>query len=1455
MKDQKPTEGATPGEGPGSGPRPPRERTDRIFHLNVKAVGGLVAAVVLSGIIYAIAVRNNDEKVREQVLETAATFEKEGKIDLAIRNLARYLDAHPEDMKVLEQQARITAQAARNIDEFEAAARINDKLLRRDPDAPERQETRRRLIELYIKSAAQLQAYAENAQSRTKAKEAVFNQKYQAAKTIAENLIYKFEPGENGEKIKTDQENKDSKPGDHRLLAGALEGMAAPGNPEALDEAIREYQKALRGDPGDSIAAEQLARIYLDRRDDPAQGEAILDGLVEARPGSHEVRLTRFRFFRKTRRPERAAAELEEAIRLAPSDLVVRLTAADEELARGNGSEARKHLDAIPKTLQNDLRIQVMRGMIDFNDERPEDAILGWRQGLMTVDGTDADLTWWLAHAFLRMGNVASARPLILQYRRLTSENDPLHRLLQAELEERTGRPTRAISILEAVEDELSNLYLGMASLSLGRCYEAISDRGKALQAYRRANQVDSNLSEARIAAARLLGNNADAIREIERGLQVDATDPTLQIALITALLRREAGRPQQSWREFDQAMARATKSMGMNAPLLLNQAYRLALSNNIGEAIALLEKGVASIPKNSLMWITLAEALNRAGRPGEASKVLERASKPEAVGNRASIWIARAQLLLDQGRGREARDLLESVTGKVPVGDRPEVWEALGRLDASRGDLAGARSAFTEWGRLLPEDPRPRLALLDLAEAVGDEATLRATVEALRSIDGPEDIAWRLSRAQQLLWERTSNALDAPTSDPGLDEANRLVEEVLKDAPEMPAAHLLRGRVMEQLNNPVQARIAYEKALQGGAQAALPRLVELLTRLGQFDDLERLKDSVPPSQVERLSAAASYRAGNTEAANRFLNQAFQDGGGIRTSPAWQSRMLENLGRRDRSEAVLRGAAERQPTAIQPWAELIRGLARHGKEAEVAATIEQVMALVKPEEKELAEAQLRWAAGDRKAADLAFQNAIARKPDDIALLMTAARYFKEGGEVKSAATQLEAVLKLEPKNREAVQELAVLLASQPETWNEAERLIGVEASPGDLPADRLARGMVMSRATEPAVKARAVEILQNLVEDSSAKSSLAIVGRTFLTRLLLESGQPDRAREVAAILATASETPEAIGLYIECLLGTRNIPEALRQVARLESIDPSDANAPEYRVRCIRESAGPGDAAKALVKAVRDQASRPESERFARAAFDSISAMDPTALDEAENIGQVVTGFRPSASWMLGRILARRGQLGEALDVCRASVEAKLPEDQRGAAEVAMEVATARDVDTAVMTRAASIVDEILANHPFDFAVLKMAAMIRHAQGRFEDEVQLYRKALTIQPGDPLCSNNLAWALSEGLGRPEEALPLLDEIIARQGRVFWVLDTRGVVLTRLGRLDRAIEDLKDSAAEQPSSVVLYHLARAYRKANRDQEFRQYRDEARRAGISPKELDLTERAEMTSLMSL
>jgi tetratricopeptide (TPR) repeat protein len=184
---------------------------------------------------------------------------------------------------------------------------------------------------------------------------------------------------------------------------------------------------------------------------------------------------------------------------------------------------------------------------------------------------------------------------------------------------------------------------------------------------------------------------------------------------------------------------------------------------------------------------------------------------------------------------------------------------------------------------------------------------------------------------------------------------------------------------------------------------------------------------------------------------------------------------------------------------------------------------------------------------------------------------------------------------------------------------------------------------------------------------------------------------------------------------------------------------------------------------------------------------------------------------------------------------------------------VAMAAAARNESDAPLLARAEQVVDAVARRDPKNYALDIYSAYLRHLQGRYEEEVKFYREALALRPGDPEATNNLAWILSEGLNRPGEALPLIDSLIARVGRKPDVLDTRGVILARLNRLDEAIADLEEAVRAAPSAVGHFHLALACRKAGRDAEFRRSRELARRAGLSPPQADRTDRPEVASMM--
>ena len=145
-------------------------------------------------------------------------------------------------------------------------------------------------------------------------------------------------------------------------------------------------------------------------------------------------------------------------------------------------------------------------------------------------------------------------------------------------------------------------------------------------------------------------------------------------------------------------------------------------------------------------------------------------------------------------------------------------------------------------------------------------------------------------------------------------------------------------------------------------------------------------------------------------------------------------------------------------------------------------------------------------------------------------------------------------------------------------------------------------------------------------------------------------------------------------------------------------------------------------------------------------------------------------------------------------------------------------------------------------------------AKLRHQQGRYEDVIRLYREIIARRPDlRPSIQNNIAWVLSENLHRPVEAIQVVDDLLRTQGRNAAILDTRGVILTRLQRPIEAIKDLEESIQVGPDPVHLFHLARAYRVAGKTEDFLRCRDLARRAGLTAEQLDPTERDELASMI--
>ena len=1533
------------------------------FRVNFRVLIVLASLAVVIGLSVYFAGEGQQKRMSRATMEAATKLYESGDADLAIRHLSQHLIAWPADVDALELKGRILYKTASSIEQIYDAGRLHEQLLRVAPDAPFSQDARRRLVELDVGYSDVMR----DAQISTQFMNELYarNVRYRAAEEVARQLI----------------ERGGRKPSDYLLWARALDGMAVPGDSAALAGAVKQYQNVLAMTPDNVEAAERLAMLYQGRMKDPARAELVLNELIKAAPKSVKARLARHKLYVKLHLTDKAANELEAASGLDPTEnefLDLMIASAEFLLRKGDTQGARRQLARVSKKFENDkqavLRMDMIRGLIDFEEEQPDDAIDVWRHGLEISMGTDADMTWWLAYALLQMNRVQESAPLFLQYQRLLSPSDPRFQFLEAVLFERTGRPALALSLLESINQRLDPRYMGMVELARGRCAEALWAETKARDAYGKALEIDPGSVVARLALAKLKLRRSpeDAISEIENGLKIDPENPALRIAMVGARLRAEAAKPagRRFWEQFDRDWRAALDRSPGNSALALLWADRLSLDKREEEAIKFLEETAAKSPRSAAVAIALANGFNRLGKYDKALEALDRAKAPGATGDQASLRITRAITLTALFRGRDAREALTANIDQLPKSEQTQVWMTAGQFDADRGDLDAAQQDYFQAGTLNPGDPRPLLVLLELALGRDDRATIRVIVKRLfddvrrsgrianeesAKQTAKSDLTYMIARAKELLWlTKEPNLIEALLADVELDELNdaeiakkrselvamttklsdaeksakleeskalkiakaaRLIDAIVFEAPELPAAQMLKAGVLELQGDYDNAIASYIKVWERGNEIALPKIMNLLKNRRRYDTITQLwnNPAASKSQVDLFSAQIFLQVGDRRQAGRMAEQLALDLNNSNEALGFKAKMLDHLGRIDDAENVFRALAERQPQNTEPWLALIRFQAESKRKQALAETVTRAKAAIKSDRPETLEARILWAAGDVRGASKAFAEAAGKYPEDLTTRLEAARFHEENHDLDTAESYLRQAGKIAPNDRRVVRQLAEVLsaralrAGKAELWREAWDILGPEGEEKLAPPeDRLARAVVLYRTpdgveipkSEGATpvsasitpRGQAIQRLENLVRDlplnqsAPARKTLAAwlmeprslenVGSntspageskskdgTSADRIKGELTHAEReklAEQAIQPIAAAGTDPTAIALYAQVLIQSKRIDAAEWQLDRLAALSPGDPREANLRARLIFNRSQPVEAARALEQAYTNREDDPGSESLGREAFvilAQVAPRDPSVL----RLAQRLSAKNPACAWMPAQIQAIRGSYDDAFENLKTATKSATRFDDLVETGKVASTIVFSSPDKVTINKAEEILKTLLKTEPDADVLNIMMAMLKHVQGDYEEEVRLYDKALERRPEDYTILNNLAWALCEGLHRYNEAITYADTLVTLYGQKDpRVKDTRGVILTRLGKKDpsklaMAIEDLEIVVREDPAPLHKLHLARAYELYGKIEESRKLRDSARVSGLTPRDIDPAEREEILEML--
>ena len=1416
---------------PGADPGTPARRKAR---LNLRAALVLGVAVVAAVPAY-FGVRAVQDSLAGRGLMREVRKNLDGKSpkpDRALKFLDRYLEVKPDDIEAMDLRARLLAESARSEGEIAAAAQANDLVVRRDPEGAGRQETRRRLADLYLR----LQSV----------------DKVGTAEATARDLI------------KRDAAAGKPDARDYRLLARALLAQHYHGVTTAMVKAIAEFEAASRLDPADVRGASDLAYLYVKERKDRHRADAVLDALLKAKPGP-EARLARYRHYAQFGPSEKARLELEAAVKEDPGDVAIRLAAAEDALDRNEPATARGHLEAVPAKLKDDVRVRFLRGVLELREHHADDAIANWRQGLRMTGGTSADLTYRLAWVLLQLGRAEDAKPLMDQFRRLTGGTRPApeYRYLEALRDLRANEPDRALATMEEIKTTINKRMRGALYLTMAQCYEATRDVPRALEAYRAAAAAQPRAPEPPLNSARLLASMRGpeaAADELRHALAQAPDDPALLLGLARVLLR------QRDFPALKEVLDKAARVAPAAPGLAMLRSEYLAGTNRLDEAVALMGEAARKGDRtDAVLWVSYANGLARQGRGEAALKALEEGSAADAAGDHAPLRIARARLLQQAGRGRQAREILARDLNQLPPAERPPVLRAWAELLTMQGDRPAALAALRQWSALAPDDPQPALTMLDMALAGGDEATARDAIKALKGIRQGEGAYEYIGLAFEVL--RDTSAVDKQAN---LDEAERLVKKILGVAPQLPQGHLMRGLLLEErARDPLLAKrdrdrrmddaiLAYQKALDNGGTAAIPRIIELMTRRGRFADLAMLRKRVAADRsFDRLSAEAAIKNGLPDEAEKIATRVVEaDPEGL-DARVLQANVLRRLGRPDDAEEALRDLAKARPGEPGPWLQLLVFQVGRNRREAAGATLSQFVRNVKGERPEFLHAQAYKIAGDLKRAGDLFQESLKKWPDDPNVARGAADFYADvTGNLDKAEEILRKALKADPTAGWASRKLALILSNKPKdakAWEEAARLVDAPTDRGiaDLPEDRLTRAVVLSRSPDPTISARAIPLLRSLKDDMPPGSPVGKAARSALTRYFLMADRPDEAWKLANASQAQGEdvTPDDVALYADALLRTRKLDEAEAQVARLAELEPDGLRAEVLKARILAARGKAPEAAAALEAAFREREKAPNA--LAAAGTILATLMDLGYLEAAERVANRETELRPGDAWMLARVLARRERTKDALDACRKAITHG---GSRIAVQIALSLAVVPGASTETLQGADEVVDEALKREPEATRgdLLIQRAHIRHLQGNFKDELKIYGGMLAAYPAEHGYLNNWAWTLSESLAKPEQGLELIRKAIDRSGRYPIYLDTEGVIQSRLGHHAEAIKLLEESAPNLAGGLGYLHLARAYHLASQDPRARETLERARAGGLKPATMEDADRRDLEEL---
>lgn len=1366
--------------------------------LNVKmVVGSLLVVAVCAGAVHLLHERQVD-KHSGTLLDEARRAEEQGNLAEAATYLERYVTMTPDDVEAQARYGLLLEKASTKPRDQLRAFLVLEKAVR---SSPERHDVRREVVRLAMALGR---------------------------------------PGDARDHLNVLVEAFPEDSGLAELQAKCFASTAH------FAEAADWYARAIKHGPERVDCYVERARLLRRRLQKPEEADRVMDQLVHANPRSGAAFLARGRYLGEFHSFDRAAADVAHARKeLAPNDVEVILASADLDIARRRYEDARAHLRHGMELDPKDARLRQSMARLELHAGRRAEAI----EHLRAAATTDKPLLLWTtADLFIDAREYSEAQTLVTRLEKTAPPG--LVEYLKARLALADGNWAEARGLLERARQGLagSSDLLKQTLMLLATCHEQLGNPDAQLACYRAALDIDAAWLPARLgfAAAALAAGRLDDAAGLYQKLAPQTPAARLMAVRLASArqLRLPAG--QRRWDEVEALLEGADDTVKKTADWRILRAELWFVQGQADKAVEYLEAAQKELPKQVEIAVARVAMAVRQKQLERAAALLDQADKD--LGDRAALRLVRAALPAGDRPSKETHALLRQLserTDDFAPAERARLWTGLAHTALFAGDIRLAGELAEKVVALQPHNVEMCCFRFQLAMQDKDPEVSKTWLAKLTAAEGEDGPAQRYASAARLVKFTTADQQGA------FNTARTALAEAAKLRPSWAVVPLLEAEICEKEGNTDAALDKYRQAVALGERnpKVVRRVVGLLherRRYGEAQEvLRQLQEQTPlAGDLGRLATEASLL--NHQDPQRTLELARKavatDAHDYREF-LWLGQVLSSLNQTAEAEKALRRAIELQADAPDPWVSLVFLLVRTKQTEAAEEALAEAQKKLGEKHAPLALAVCYEALGRRDKAEEQLKAALTAQPDDPIVCRTAASYFMRTGRPAEAQTHFRKLLNVGPEGLApwTRRQLALALAMTGNYGQFQEALTLIDENlkkPGSGVEDQRARAVIL--AAQPQRRRDSIRAL----EESFAKVPPNPDERFLLARLYDSDGNWAKARTQLLSLASV-ETPSPLHLayYVDVLMRRQEPREAAHWLTLLTKLEPQSWRTTQARARLLVQQ---GDAAGAvkLLKAYQG----PEAGLVVAHLLEDLG-QNVTAEELYRQL--LAAADSPENLLALAGFLGRRGKAAEALDVCDRAADKAGPD-----AIAAIGIGILRGTPGAekLSPRVEKRLLAALEKQPQSLPLQLILADLRDFQGRYAEAQELYRKVLKTDPKNPVANNNLAMLLVHQPDKAGEAVALSQKAIEQAGPAPVLLDTRAQAYLAAGQHERAVGDLEEAVAVQPTAPRYFHLAQAYRAGKNAQAAGQALQKAKSLGLTAQVLHPLERQTLEKFLS-